>query len=99
MNSFQTMTRKEITMLQDRMTYIERLVEKISKVVDKFSDRAVYPQTYKPEEPINRPDSSLSKTKKPDDVWSRVLDYVKVYFYSKNSDYRINVIMKLIAGF
>ena len=80
MNSFQAMTRKEILMLQDRMAYIEQLVEKISKAVDKASDRSTisYPPLYRPEEPSIRTEVSSTKAKKTEDLWPKVLDYVKV---------------------
>ncbi len=81
MNSFQTMTRKEISMLQDRMAYIEQLVEKISKAVDRSAN--IYPPLYRPPQPVPEEIGTLGRTesvkgKKAEDLWPKLLEYVKV---------------------
>ena len=74
MNTFQGMTRKEIAMLQNRMSYIEQLVEKVSQAVEKVA--TIYPVKAKSED-HNAP---LYASKKTDDPWPKVINYVKVLF-------------------
>ncbi len=85
MNSFQLMTRREIGMLQDRMAYIEQLVEKISNAVSSRSYPPPPPMRQSPRSAgaTGRPTQLSSPTaKKPvpegSEDWDRVLDYIKV---------------------
>ena len=106
MNSFQAMTRKEIGMLQNRMAYIEQLVEKISKTIDKsisninaILDAAT---TYSQAVPMTTESESTGGNKPPakkqEVIWNKVLEYIRVTpnIYIK---YRARDIMTFIIGF
>jgi len=75
MNTFQSMTRKEISMLQNRMTYIEQLVEKISTALD--NSQKIF-TTWQKEEKV------VPKTKKTDDIWTKITEYIRVSLQVKN---------------
>eukprot|EP00826_Nyctotherus_ovalis_P009630 TRINITY_DN12547_c0_g1_i3.p1 TRINITY_DN12547_c0_g1~~TRINITY_DN12547_c0_g1_i3.p1 ORF type:complete len:198 (-),score=72.73 TRINITY_DN12547_c0_g1_i3:51-644(-) len=81
MNTFQSMTRKEISMLQNRMAYIEQLVEKISTALDNSQKMFA---TWRPEEQTPALTPGLAtKAKKADDLWSKVSEYIKARRYNE----------------
>jgi len=88
MNSFQAMTRKEIGMLQDRMTYIEQLVEKVSKAVDRSVQHSgghtsgLYtPPAPSGDESVKGEGKPMS-AKKQETAWNKVLEYIKQKRYN-----------------
>jgi hypothetical protein len=86
MNSFQAITRKEIGGLQDRMVYIEDLVERIAKSVEnsikipKSIDNASLRQS-KTEEVTTKPKIEPPRHASPpreETAWVKVLEYISV---------------------
>jgi len=84
MNSFQTITRKEVSILQNRMSHIEELMEKVIQEIDKLN----------PGQSIRRKTEEHIKIKS--DHWSNVISYIKV---TLNKNYRRRNIMRLIVGY
>jgi hypothetical protein len=70
MNSFQALTRKEIGCLQERMTYIEEMVERVSKSIDYNSKGAENQQ--KAQENVGPP-------REGDTAWLKAIELISVH--------------------
>lgn len=64
-------------MLQNRMAYIEQLVEKISTALDNSQKMFA---TWRPEDEVPAPPT---KPKKPDDLWTKAGEYIKARRYNE----------------